>query len=172
METGPGEKFQEKFQGLKINQEYSVVADGRTMLLKTRVTKRAIYNELSRFGISSHNFDDPASEAYSIKIAEIRERCAIDLNLFCAKQKDGRFINYLYISSRYVTPDLRGKKLGEQLLQIADRIAEDNECTAIFAQLSSRLSADKEKLIEGHKKLGYEISEGENMTLARKKIQK
>lgn len=66
---------------------------------------------------------------------------------------------YLYIADRYIEPALRGNKLGDQLLKIADIIARENNCKTIFATLIPEDENDKELLKKGHEKNGYVIAE-------------
>lgn len=75
----------------------------------------------------------------------------------------------MYIADRYVIQKLRGKKIGEKLLKIADDVARANDCELIFANLIAEDSENLEKLKKGHEKEGYKIVERDGKTIAIKK---
>ncbi|MFC1655864.1 GNAT family N-acetyltransferase [Patescibacteria group bacterium] len=144
---------------INVESEYTIEVDGQKESLKTRADRIFAFSDLANVNIRTLAIDHPKSDAYIICITAEKQRYWINLKLFRVTQKDGTSQNVLYIADRYVIPTLRGGGIGEKLLQLADRIANENDCNLIFARLISEEPDDTELLKAGHQKAGYEIQE-------------
>jgi GNAT superfamily N-acetyltransferase len=145
---------------LIVDDEYRIRVDGQIQALETRLGKINNYSELITVGVKLLDVDLAKSTAYRINLTGEDQRYFINLKLFkIYNKKDGSSANYLYIADRYVRPDLRGKKIGEQLLGIADSVARANDCSLVFGKLIAEEPAETELLKQGHAKVGYTIDE-------------
>ena len=152
-----------KLGKIDLSPEYEIVAKGEILHLETRISELTILTDLIRLGIKISDLDRQQSGSYSINITEKNRRCWINLRLYKAVPKNEETEErYLYIADRYVESDLRGNKVGEQLLKIADTIAEENGCKLIFATLIPEDIHDLELLKKGHEKDGYTIQTKED----------
>ncbi len=156
---------------ININNEYDItIADDR-INLKTKVGKITNFSDLVNIGLPTIKINYLKSKAFSICITEKDQQCWINLKLFRVIQgEESSEKKYLYIADRFVSPKLRGKSIGEQLLKIANAVAQANNCELIFATLIPEDLENKEKLEAGHKKAGYEITEKDGKVFAIKKI--
>jgi hypothetical protein len=118
--------------------------------------------------MDSKDIDYTNSDVHRIAVEGNRKQCEINMKLYRVRYLNDTQKNYLYISERYVIPKLRGNKIGEQLLKIADDIASLNDCVSITTLLDPEYEENAELLEQGHKKLGYGTyrdSDGETIAI-------
>jgi len=155
-----------------ISDEYRIRSKDKDLSLGVRAERISNYSELAHLGINLDNLDRGKSSAYLLCATESEQRCWINMKLYRVVARDGSKENFLYIADRYVAPNLRGQKLGDQLLEVADNIAKANRCVKVFAQLIPEDPKDVDVLGKGMQKAGFVVSKGEGGgTLAEKQIQ-
>lgn len=156
---------------VQVADTYKIMIAGTRTSLESRVGESHSFSDLGNIGITTTGIDRQKSTAFAINITEKTHQCWINLRLFKTVQRGAETEKrYLYIADRYVIPSIRGGKVGEQLLKIAADIAQANDCELIFATLIPEDSENKEKLEDGHKKAGYEVSEKSGRVTAVKKL--
>lgn len=139
--------------------------------MRSRAQEISNYHDLGHLDIDLLRLDRDKSQAHLLLITESKQRLWINLKLFKIVSRDGASENLLYIADRYVAPSLRGNKLGDQLLKIAENIARANGCSRIFAQLVPEEASNLALLEEGMQKAGFITHSGrKGETLAEKQL--
>jgi len=169
--TLKGASLVRQSNNIQINDEYDVMIAGGKITLQTTAGEILSFSDLANIGLRSAEIDYNQSSAFSIGITEKDQQCWINLRLFkVLKKGESAERKYLYIADRYVIPQLRGNKIGEQLLKIADEIAQANNCELIFATLVPENFIDLEQLKRGHEKSKYKITTKDGKVIAIKKL--
>lgn len=147
-----------------LDGEYRITTPGQNLLLKSIAYRTIGHQVLWDLGenLTMADINSGRTATYMVLITEENKRCWINLRIIKAAFKDGTHKNYVYIGDRYVAPPLRGKRIGEKLLTLAEDIARANDCSAIFQTLIPENPDDMELLIQGTEKQGYTTTRGEN----------
>lgn len=146
---------------LHISPEYEVTIEDQVAQMNTKVSQNYDFTDLQAIGLNTVSINQKNSFSFLICITSTERNFWINLKLFSVvgNSSDERH-RYLYIADRYVEPALRGKALGDQLLKIADGVAQDNNCEEIFATLVPEDEDNQLLLQKGHEKNGYHFLEG------------
>jgi len=148
-------------------REYeNTIREGDWGLQGGRSVKAVWLNEI---GIKAYKIDSRYSRVHNFDVRgnggclNLRMlSCVLEEN--SASENWGKVQNHLYIKDRRVEKSFRGNGIGKDLLEIAEIIANTNQCKSITGHLIAEERINQDVLIESHRQRRYCINLKEDMS--------
>jgi hypothetical protein len=171
-------------QAINLKDHYPIIINNRTVRLSVFADQRG-GNHLSALR-NLHGAEKDYEETYNLSgkshnfsiynnLSETNLASLINLNgaILKVNMPTGEEKNLLYLSDRIISKEIRGQKIGKQLLELADQIAKDNNCQLIFGVLVPEDTNDQKAMAglkKTHQEFGYEIIEKNKLNIAVKHL--
>ena len=138
-----------------------------TGIYKSRIIDKAYL--LDEF--NTEDIDYGKSKAWMVFLKDEEQRFSFNCKVMHIVDREGEEKRVLYILERYIDKDYRSEGIGNQILDIADKMAMQNGCSFIYGQLVSEDLEDMDKLKQGHEKNGYSHYKRDNHVMTKKIVQ-
>jgi len=166
-----GEKRKTRSDDLIIADEYMISVGGERRRLLASVSESMQLGDLSLLKDDIPGLNRFDSRGWLILLTDEQKRFWINVKLFNAVDAQKQPHRVLYIADRYVTPALRGKQIGKQLSDIAERIALANQCELIFGKQVPEEASDFDRLVQSKERAGYVVDRRDDgIVLAKKRL--